>query len=347
MNTPKSSNPFSAHDPYAAGSATGNAHASAPAGRVSANAPVGAPAPPHPGSGDSRRQAPPAVGSGFVFDVTEAEFQARVLERSLQVPVLVDCWAPWCGPCKSLGPVLEKLAADYGGAFELAKINTDEAPNISAALRIRSIPLVVLFIGGRPVDQFTGALPEGQVRAFLDKHLQPPADPMEEIRAEAAAATDPAEAEALLQEALGMVPGHADASADLAERWLARSAPLQEVTALLDSVPASARGDRDTALRKRMQLLGNKPPGNATALAARIAADGRDFEARFGLAALQAFEGDFAAAFDNLLEVVLRDKAEGKPDRERARKQLIDWFVACPDAEAVSRGRRYLGMYLN
>ena len=286
--------------------------------------------------------APP---ESFVFDITEADFQSHVIERSMQVPVLLDCWAPWCGPCKSLGPMLERLAAAYGGAFELAKIDTDQAPNLSAALRIRSIPLVVLFIGGKPVDQFTGALPEGQIRAFLDKHLQPPGDPMEEIRAEAAQA-EPAEAEALLQEALAMVPGHPEATADLAERLIARNA-LADATALLDAVPAEARSARDGALRKRLQLLANRPAGDAAALAARIAANGKDFEARFALAALQAFEGDFSAAFENLLDVVLRDKAEGKPDREKARKQLIDWFEACPDADAVSRGRRYLGMYLN
>ena len=296
-----------------------------------------------------------APAESFVFDITEADFQAQVIERSMQVPVLLDCWAPWCGPCKSLGPMLERLAAAYGGAFELAKIDTDQAPNLSAALRIRSIPLVVLFIGGKPVDQFTGALPEGQIRAFLDKHLQPPGDPMEEIRAEAAQA-EPAEAEALLREALAMVPGHPDASADLAERWLARGAALDEVTALLDAVPVDAqgaqgaqgtRGARDSALRKRLLILANRPAGDPAALAARISANSKDFEARFALAALRAFEGDFAAAFDQLLEVVLRDKAETKPDRERARKQLIEWFEACPDAEAVSRGRRYLGMYLN
>jgi putative thioredoxin len=123
----------------------------------------------------------PAAGAGageasHVIDVTEADFQAEVLERSLDVPVLLDCWAPWCGPCRSLGPVLEKLAGTYGGRFVLAKINTDEAPNLSAALRIRSIPLVVLFIGGRPVDQFLGALPEGQIREFLDKNLGGDAD---------------------------------------------------------------------------------------------------------------------------------------------------------------------------
>ena len=308
---------FGAHDPYAAAGATGAAGA-----------------------------APTA--DELVYDVTEAEVQARVLERSMQVPVLLDCWAPWCGPCKSLGPLLEKITLAYGGAFELAKINTDEAPNISAALRIRSIPLVVLFIDGRPVDQFTGALPEGQIRAFLDKHLQPPGDPMEEIRAEAAQA-EPADAEALLTEALQMVPGHPDASADLAERLIARDA-LADATAVLDAVPADEkgqRGDRDAALRKRLALLANRPAGDPVALAARVAANPKDFDARFALAALQAYAGTWAEAFDNLLEVVLRDKAEGKPDREKARQQLIDWFGACPDAEAVSRGRRYLGMYLN
>ncbi len=336
MNTPKSttpSNPFAANNPYAAGGGYGGGAYTMQPSMAAAVSPAG---------------AQPTAGDGpLVYDVTEAEFQTRVLERSLQVPVLLDCWAPWCGPCKSLGPVLERLADSYGGAFELAKINTDEAPNLSAALRIRSIPLVVLFVGGRPVDQFTGALPEGQIRAFLDKHLQPPGDPMEEVRKAAAEATDPEQAEALLAEALQMVPGHADASADLAERWLARNAPLDEVTALLDAVPPAERKDRDAALRKRLQILANRPAGDPVALAARIAANPKDFEARFALAAHQVFQSDYTAAFDNLLEVVLRDKAEGKPDRERARQQLIDWFLACPDAEAVSRGRRYLGMYLN
>ena len=328
MNAPKTPNPYAAQTSFGstAYGATGYGYA----------APAVAPAP----------QDTPAGDEPLVYDVTEADFQARVLERSLQVPVLLDCWAPWCGPCRSLGPLLERITEAYGGAFELAKINTDEAPNLSAALRIKSIPLVVLFVGGRPVDQFTGALTEGQIRAFLDKHLQPPADPMEEIRAEAAQAT-PEDAEVLLTEALQMAPGHPDATADLAERWLARNAHSTEVTALLDSVPEPARGDRDASLRKRMALLANKPPGDAAALSARIAANPRDFEARFGLAALQVFDGDFKAAIDNLLDVVLRDKAEGKPDRERARKQLIEWFDVCPDPEVVSHGRRYLGMYLN
>ncbi len=280
------------------------------------------------------------------FDVSEADFQTTVLERSLEVPVLLDCWAPWCGPCRSLTPVLEKLVQAYGGQFLLAKLNTDEAPQISAALRVRSIPLVVLFVGGRPVDQFNGALPEGQIRAFLDKHLQPPLSPVEELRAAARAAVDAGQEDdaiELLAQALDTEPGHVDVTLDLAERLIARAA-LDEAQEMLDALPSEAGRDRQNALVKRIELARNKPAGDAGALAARVAANGKDFDARFQLAALAAYAGDFNAAFDQLLEVVLRDKAEA---RERARKQLVEWFDVCPDAAAVSRGRRYLGMYLN
>jgi putative thioredoxin len=293
----------------------------------------------------------------LVFDVTEAHFESQVLEQSMHVPVLLDCWAPWCGPCKSLGPVLEKLAGAYGGRFVLAKINTDEAPNISAALRIRSIPLVVLFIGGRPVDQFVGVQTEGQIRQFLDKHLKdlpPPGggSPVEGLREEAKTAASPEEAEACLMEALSYEPGHPGATLDLAERFIARAA-LDDAAALLAQLPAAEKteegagkvqAERHAALLKRIELARNKPPGDPQALTARIAANSKDHEARFALAALQVYEGDFKAAFDQLLEVVLRDKAE---HRQRARTQLVEWFAVCPDADAVSHGRRYLGMYLN
>ena len=280
---------------------------------------------------------------GLSFDVTEADFRQTVLERSLDVPVLLDCWAPWCGPCRNLKPVLEKLVQDYGGAFVLAKLNTDEAPQISAALQIRSIPLVVLFVGGRPVDQFMGALPEGQVRAFLDKHLGPQVSEAEALRAEAAAAADPQQAEMLLSEALRLEPANAEVALDLATRWIDRD-EFDGAEKLLNKLAAGQGGDRRAALLKRIELARHKPEGDPAALAARIAANGKDFEARFALAALQAHAGDFDAAFDQLLEVVLRDKAEW---REKARLQLVEWFALCTDADAVSRGRRYLGMYLN
>ena len=277
------------------------------------------------------------------FDVTEADFRQTVLERSLEVPVLLDCWAPWCGPCRNLKPLLEKLVQAYGGRFVLAKLNTDDAPQISAALQIRSIPLVVLFVGGRPVDQFMGAQPEGQIRQFLDKHLGPQVSEAEQIRLEAAEAPDAETAEALLREALSYEPDNAAVLLDLAERVVARG-DLDEAEQVLQAVPAAERKDRHAGLLKRIELARNRPQGDPAALAARIAANGKDFEARFALAAIRVYEGDFNAAFDELLEVVLRDKAEW---REKARLQLVEWFDACPDPATVSRGRRYLGMYLN
>jgi putative thioredoxin len=286
---------------------------------------------------------PAATDPGHSFDVTEADFRQTVLERSLDVPVLLDCWAPWCGPCRNLKPVLEKLVKDYGGRFVLAKLNTDEAPQISAALQIRSIPLVVLFVGGRPVDQFMGALPEGQVRAFLDKHLGEQVNEVEALRAEAAESPDPQHAEMLLSEALRLEPGNREVLVDLATRWIDRG-EFDGAEKLLGKLPAGERGERAEALLKRIELARHKPEGDPAALAARIAANPKDFEARFALAALQAHANDFNAAFDQLLEVVLRDKAEW---REKARQQLVEWFALCTDAAAVSRGRRYLGMYLN
>ena len=296
-----------------------------------------------PSSGTAASSPPPAPD--LIYDVSDADFESSVIARSMEVPVLLDCWAPWCAPCRSLTPVLEKVVASLGGAVVLAKLNSDENPQLAAALRLRSIPQVFLIHGGQMVDQFSGALPEGKVREFLAKHVQPQVSPMEQLREEAAAlvATDPEGAEALLREGLRYEPGNLVLTLDLIERVLARGA-LDEAQALLDRVPAAQRNDRHGALLKRLALARNRPPGDPAALAARVAADPKDFEARFALAALQVYEGDFRGGFDQLLEVVLRDRGEW---REKARKQLVEWFDACPDPAVVSHGRRYLGMYLN
>lgn len=263
----------------------------------------------------------PLGAAAFSVDVSEADFEHTVLERSMQVPVLLDCWAPWCGPCRSLGPVLEKLAKAYAGQFVLAKLNTDEAPQISAALQIRSIPLVVLFIGGQVVDQFTGALPEGQIRAFLDKHIQ----------------GDVIDAE------VQQVFGPLDEAAELMQ-----TGDLASAQAVLEAVPIAERDEEHARLLTRLQALqklANAPPGaSAEELGARIQSNAKDFEARFELANLHASKNEWPLAFEQLLDTVLRDKAEA---RERARVQLVEWFNVCADADAVSKARRYLGMYLN
>jgi len=276
----------------------------------------------------------------LVFDVTDADFPAAGIERSHPVPVLLACWAPWCGPCRSLTPVLEKLAAAYEGRFVLAKLDSDQNPQMAAALGLRSIPHVILFQGGRPVDQFQGALPEGQVRAFLDNWLQP-ASPAEQLREQAQTA-EPAEARRLLREALALDPDNPALLTDLAERT-ADSDPAG-ARELVERIPEPLRDERQQALLARLAFAELVPEGDAQALQARIEANPRDHDARHDLAAILAHRGDFESAFDQLLETVLRDKAEA---RERARARMVEWFQLCPDPALVDKARRRLSMYLN
>jgi putative thioredoxin len=257
-----------------------------------------------------------------MIDVTVANFEAEVIAASMTQPVLVDFWAPWCGPCKAIGPILEKLEVEYGGGFKLAKINSDDEQQLAGAFGIRSIPTVVLLKNGQPVDGFMGALPEGKVREFLDKHVQAlAAEPEEELPAEDPQALDPAEQLEKLQHAVATDPSNDDARFEYVKALLlagrvedARRAfePVANKAALVRRVDALARWlDAIT--------LAATEPGLAQ-LDAKIAANRRDFQARFDRARLLLAQQQWTAAMDELLEILMRDKGWSE---DLARKTYI------------------------
>lgn len=253
-----------------------------------------------------------------MIDVTIQNFQDELIAASMQQPVLLDIWAPWCGPCKVLGPVLEKLEVAYAGRFKLAKLNSDEQPEIagqlSQAFGVRSIPFCVLFDQGQPVDGFVGALPESQVRAFLDKHV-PTVDELEaeaELgEAEALIAEGDADAAlAKLQQAVAIDPANDEARFDYVKLLLERGALAQAESAFEPVAKKAATDARLEALSH--WIAAQRKAGvarSADALAAAIGANKRDFDARFELAQTHFAAGRFTAAMDELLEIVMRDKA--------------------------------------
>jgi putative thioredoxin len=252
-----------------------------------------------------------------MIDVTIQNFESDLIAASMQQPVLLDIWAPWCGPCKVLGPVLEKLEVAYAGRFKLAKLNSDDQPEIagqlSQAFGVRSIPFCVLFDQGQPIDGFVGALPEAQVRAFLDKHV-PTVDEVEaEAEAEEAEALiaegDPDAALAKLQQAVAIDPANDDARYEYIKLLLERGALAQAETAFEPVAKKTALDVRLDALAHWIAAQRKAASArSAEALAAAIAANKRDFDARFELAQTHFAAARFTAAMDELLEIVMRDK---------------------------------------
>jgi putative thioredoxin len=278
--------------------------------------------------------------SEYALDVGVADFMQHVLEESKQRPVVVDFWAPWCGPCKSLKPVLEKLAAEYGGKFLLAKINSDDNQELAARYGVRGIPSVKAFIDGEPVDEFSGALPEGEVRAFLDRLVPGPVD---EMRAEAARqrlAGDTSSALQTLADASRIDPGHIGVRLDAAEIMLDLG-EADEGRRLLGSVPDDA-DPRVPVLKARLQFM-NAAGEDETALRARIAANENDLDARLKLANLLIAAGQHEAGMAQLMEIVRRDRGFGD---DIGRKTLLSVFDLLGGGELVSRYRRMLASTL-
>ena len=267
---------------------------------------------------------PMSDASLHVRDVSDSEFDTAVIARSHEVPVLVDFWAAWCGPCRVLGPVLEKLAGDRGGDFELAKVDTDSNPVSAGRFRVRGIPHVVLFKDGQPVDQFTGALPETAVRTFLNKHCPSATDRQVAVGLARLAAGDAAAAETALSQVLTANPGHAGARLGMARLALHRG-DAAAVHAHVDSIPPLApEREAGAHLEAAAALVdGIAGSGDAATVAARVADQPDDLEARFALGVHHLAAGRHREALDAFLAVVERDR---KWHDQAARKAMLTVF---------------------
>lgn len=244
------------------------------------------------------------------IEVTDATFEKDVLERSHEVPVVVDFWAAWCGPCRSLTPILDKLADEAAGTWQLATVDVDVNPMVSQGFRIQGIPAVKAFKDGKLVAEFTGALPEPQVRAWLQQLGPSPADVVFDRGREFESAGDLERAASCYEEALGAQPGHAAAQMALA----------------------------------RVRLHLRAADGDPDALRSRLAADPMDVEAAIALADLLFVRDDATGAFDPLLSII---RAGGPDERERARLHLVELLGALPpDDPRASEARRSLSRAL-
>ncbi len=293
-----------------------------------------------------------APAADLVKDTTTATFAQDVIEASRQQPVLVDFWAPWCGPCKQLTPIIEKVVKEAGGRVKLVKMNIDDHPSIAGQLGIQSIPAVIAFVGGRPADGFMGALPESQVRAFIDK-IAGPAD-----------ADQKAEIEAILEEAKTLLsqhdiggaadlfgailqadPDNAAAFAGMAQCMIA-AGQLDNARQILASAPeAVAKDPAVAAVQKQLEQIEEaRKLGDPQALEQALATDPDDHAARLKLAKIRNVEGNREAAADHLLSIMKRDRSF---EDDVARRELLQFFeVWGPKDPATIAARRKLSSIL-
>jgi putative thioredoxin len=278
-----------------------------------------APAASRPAAPPTEEGAPPAPSGGGVvqIDVTEATFQSEVLERSLTTPVVIDFWAEWCGPCKQLSPVLEKLAVEYGGAWVLAKVDVDANPRLAQMFRVQGIPMVYAVAGGQPLDAFVGVQPEQQIRQWLDAVLKA-------RDAEAPVTEDPR----LTEADQALIVGDLDAAERAYQKILAES-------------PADAAAEAGLAHVGLARRVAGVDPTTALA-AARSAPD--DLEAQLRAADVEVLSGQAEQAYQRLIDLVRRTAGD---TRERVRLHLVSLFtIAGPDDPVVASARRALASAL-
>lgn len=300
-------------------------------------------------AGDSLALSPGQPPADLIKDTTTAAFATDVIRESRQQPVLVDFWAPWCGPCKQLTPVLEKAVRAAGGKVKLVKMNIDDHPSVAGQLGIQSIPAVIAFKNGQPVDGFMGAIPESQISEFLKRVIgkDAGAEIAEALAAaaEARAAGDAQTAADIYSALLEQSPDNADAAAAFAD-LLFEAGDQETARAMLGRVPADKQdAPAVVAVRAKIKLAEEAAAlGNPAELEARLARDPKDYQARFDLAVIQNALGKRMEAADNLLAIV---KADRNWQDDAARQQLLKFFDAWGMAdEATLASRRKLSSIL-
>jgi putative thioredoxin len=289
------------------------------------------------------------AADGLVKDTTTQTFMKDVIEESRRQPVLVDFWAPWCGPCKQLTPVLEKAVRSAKGKVKLVKMNIDEHPAVPGQMGIQSIPAVIAFVNGQPADGFMGALPEGQVTAFLERITKQEIGGEEKELLQAADATlaagDPAGAAELYSEVLANDPANVHALAGLARCHL-ETGNIEQAKQVLGQVPEAKRNETVVAAARAALEVAEQAAhlGPVAELEKKVAANPLDHQARFDLAVALNANNRRQDALDNLIEIVRRDR---KWNDDGARKQLVQFFEAWgPTDEHTIAGRRRLSSIL-
>ncbi|WEN16583.1 thioredoxin [Rhodanobacter sp. AS-Z3] len=284
-----------------------------------------------------------AATVSHVFDVDQQTFEAEVLQASLSTPILVDFWATWCEPCKTLGPMLEKLAAEFNGAFRLGKVDVDSQQELAGMFGIKSIPTVMLVKDGQVLDGFAGALPEGQLREFLLRHVQPLEAAAVGDTAEAVP-EEPAQAVNRLQQAIAAEPEKAGLKLDLAVA-LMQNGQIEAAEAELAALPANLATDaRAIRLRSELELAHSlKGAPELAALQQRIQANAEDWEAHDQLGVRLLLEGDAAGGLEQFLLILqkARDWNDGQ-----GKKRLLAAFATLDDADLVGRYRRRMASML-
>jgi putative thioredoxin len=284
--------------------------------------------------------------SPHVITVTAANFRAVVIEGSYERPVLVDFWADWCAPCRMLMPMLAKLAEQYGGRFLLAKIDTEAEQALAAQFGIRSLPTVQLFRNGQAVDQFMGALPEPQVREFLDRHIPRASDGLLQQAQAAMASGDLAGARTFVDRA--RIEDADNKRLPLIEvQLLATSGEIAKAMEAIDSLPLEFVNDPEVAaLRGQLSFAGAIAGApDAAELSARLDVDPRDSEARYQLAAHRVLRGDYEGALDHLLELMKRDRAYGEDAGRKGMLAVFDLLGGGNELVARYRAKMMNALY--